>query len=40
MTPEELAAKAPEVLQLLLASVRDVVAVAQQVVLIGADQAR
>lgn len=40
MTPEELAAKTPEVLQLLLGSVRDVVAVAQQAVLIGADQAR
>nr|DAY10308.1 MAG TPA: hypothetical protein [Caudoviricetes sp.] len=40
LPPKDLTGKAPEVLQLLLTSLRDVTAVAEQVVLIGAAQAR
>ncbi len=40
LTPADLAAKSPEVVQLLLTSLRDVTEVAQQAVLIGAQQAR
>lgn len=40
LTPADLAAKSPEVMQLLLTSLRDVTEVAQQAVLIGAQQAR
>lgn len=40
LTPADLAAKTPEVVQLLLTALRDVTEVAQQAVLIGAQQAR
>lgn len=40
LSPTDLVAKTPEVLQLLLTALRDVTEVAQQAVLIGADQAR
>lgn len=40
LSPKDLVGKTPEVLQLLLTSLRDVTAVAEQVVLIGAAQAR
>ena len=40
LSVKDLAAKTPEVLQLLLTSLRDVTAVAEQVVRIGAAQAR
>ena len=40
LPPTDLTAKTPEVLQLLLTALRDVTEVAQQAVLIGADQAR
>ncbi|WP_278692757.1 hypothetical protein [Arachnia propionica] len=40
LTPADLVAKTPEVLQLLLAALRDVTEVAQQAALIGVEQAR
>lgn len=39
LTPQEIAEKVPELLELLVVSIRDVTRVAEQVVLIGAEQA-